>query len=437
MMNRKAHKIIALFIMLCMMFSLCACTVAKDLKENIENRMDINGSTLSSQEIIRLMIEAINKEDKMAESYSSIPERQLDGISYSMYFEYINIFRNVTSNYGKEVSFFRMVPDDEVKELVGAEVYNIYPGLVAAELQYCNRKGNAASYSDPLYIFLTEKDGQASLSMRWVSGVVDIYNYGDHYITMLDEQSSDGVYALIEPGLASELPDNVIKATASALVEFYRVSVKSASSQYRVVMLTPNYYTIRVPDTIGENEKSIQHFIEVKKDSNSIFHIYDEIPFYLDSSMLYLTAGQTGDEMHMLNVGATYSRDTLLFNLGNPKYEFNRFDDVIYLDSDISTATPMHRTVAIYPSVNLIFYAEHKKDGWTGILQQINITGDEYHIGDNIHVGMSRYELLEKYPFINNSGYEYSYSDETGKYKVSFVFDESDIMTEIVMSKEL
>ncbi|MCQ2528536.1 MAG: hypothetical protein MJ108_05380 [Saccharofermentans sp.] len=438
MIRRKVHKIFVLFLMLCMMFNLCACTVAKDIKDNIENRMDINTNTLSSQEIVRLMIDAINKEDKMAESYSAIPERQLDGVSYSMYFEYINIFRSITNNYGKEVSYFRMIPHDDVKELVGADVFNVYPGLVAAELQYSDKNGRATSFEDPLYIFLTEKNGQTNLSLRWVSGVVDIYNYGDHYITMLDEQSSDGVYALIEPGLKQVLPERVVKATAQSLVEYYRVSVKSASSQYGAVMLTPSYYSIRVPDTIGENDTTIEHFIEIKKDASNVFHINDDIPFYLDSSMLYLTSGQNGDEMHMLNVGATYSRDTLIFNLGNPKYEFVRTDDVIYLDSEAGDGKPMRRTVTIYPSVNLIFFAEHKDKGgdWTGVLQQINITGEDYHIGNNIHVGMSKYDLLEKYPFMFNSGYEYYFSNETGNYKVTLVFGETDVLEEIIMSKE-
>ncbi|MCQ2532202.1 MAG: hypothetical protein MJ093_05800 [Saccharofermentans sp.] len=440
MIGNKLKKLMSIMLVLNMALGLCACNIANELREDISNRMDINTTTISSQEIIRHIIDAVNDDDKMADSYSCIPENQLDGVTYSMYFEYINILRGMTSQYGKSITYFKMVPSSEVKGIVGTNLFTLYPGLICAELQMSDASGNAVSFEDPIYIFLVENNEVAALSNRWISGIIDIYNYGDHYMTMIDEQNIDGVFALLEPGYSENYAEAVVKSMANSLIEYYKIDVKSSREQYRIVTLVPNRYVIRIPETISSEGEYVDHFVEITKESSNTYHIDDGLPFVVEPSMFNVYMTGNVSDMGAIKVGNFYARESIIFALGNPKYEFFVNDDLIYEEvgeGDELEVIPMKRTVMMHKNIVFIFYAQEFSDSWEGYLNKITITGEEYYIGDDIHVGMSKTELLIKYPFMDIYGYEHVYTDETGAFIIKFVFDEDDILTEINLSKEL
>ena len=61
-----------------MLFSLSSC----DIVQSIQKSLDTHNEEISKQELARIVCNAIKSSKDVAESYSSIPEKQLDGMTW-------------------------------------------------------------------------------------------------------------------------------------------------------------------------------------------------------------------------------------------------------------------------------------------------------------------------------------------------------------------
>ena len=66
-----------------------------------------------------------------------IPDAQLDGLSYSYFYAYMDILREVSrqDNKGNVVSF-RIIDSEECQTILGQDLFNKYGKTVGAELLY-------------------------------------------------------------------------------------------------------------------------------------------------------------------------------------------------------------------------------------------------------------------------------------------------------------
>ena len=110
-MTRKDLKfrIAAVLMTISMMLSLVSCDLSGF-------RSKIIADPLTSQELVRLLISAINDKKSIPDSYASIPELQRDGVSYSYFIQFIDILTGISeaNSEGDDVTYFRMLDDEEV-----------------------------------------------------------------------------------------------------------------------------------------------------------------------------------------------------------------------------------------------------------------------------------------------------------------------------------
>ena len=70
-------------------------------------RSKIISDPITPQELARLMITAINNKKNAPDVYSSIPEVQRDGLSYSYFIQYVDIMSRISGENG-DISAFRI-----------------------------------------------------------------------------------------------------------------------------------------------------------------------------------------------------------------------------------------------------------------------------------------------------------------------------------------
>lgn len=398
-------KTIALMMCTLMLFSSSACNIAEQIKSNLHERITVQ-SDVSVQEMTRLLISAINDKRNMADVYSQIPVDQTDGLSYSYFYEYINILRTVSTqdNNGKVVSF-RIISDEECLNLLGSNLINHYGQIKGAQLMY------SSDVEYPLYVFFTVKDnGEVTLSSEWVTSIINIYNYSNHYFTLLDENNADAVKALLMPGFSGdEYTDEVVYAKAQMLCEFYRLRVMSNINEYEITRLVPGQMTVRIPETIAAEGDLFEEHIVSFTYINGVYNIDDRIDVADDINLIYLVRG---DE-RLIRIGSDYSYNQLGSIIGSAPSTFS-------YDPETCMA------IVIYSDLVLRFDGVvMSDDDWTGVLTSMRlISSSVYSLGYNLYPGMTRTQVLMAYPSADETDYTISINE----YEVTMVFNDDGVL---------
>ena len=82
-MRSKAERIAALLMASVMAVSVSSCAVVSDIQSQINTAY----TSLSEQELARLVINAITDDTQVSDSFSAIPDPQLDGLTYTAFYE--------------------------------------------------------------------------------------------------------------------------------------------------------------------------------------------------------------------------------------------------------------------------------------------------------------------------------------------------------------
>ncbi len=416
MRSSALKKFIALSMCAVMVFSFAACNIAGQIRHQVHDSMT-EQRDLSIQELTRLLISAINDKRNTADAYSQIPQTQTDGLSYSYFYEYMNIMRSVSSHNGngKTVSF-RIMSDDECLSFLGQSIFDRYGHIRGAELL------SSSESQYPLYLFFSEDDtGRVTLSQEWITSIISIYNYSTHYFTLLDNYNADAVKALLMPGLiGDEYTDDVVYAKAQQLCEFYRLRVMSAISEYEITRLLPDHMSVRIPETLAPDGALFEeHLVDFTRQSTGNYLINDSISATNDINLVYLVRG---DE-RLIRVGNEYSYSQLNTVMGCTPSTFTYDEDAGMI-------------IAIYPGVLLRFdEVSATADDWEGTLTSIRlISSSIYSIGYNLYPGMTRTQVLMAYPFADESDYLITINTGSRDYTVELMFDEEGIVQAVKVS---
>lgn len=416
MSRRALKKTIALLLSLVWLFSFGACNLAGQIRHQVHDTINVQNN-ISIQEMTRLIVSAINDKRNTADAYSSIPNTQTDGLSYSYFYEYMNILRSVSyaNNSGKVVSF-RIMSDDECLSFLGQDVMDRYGHVKGAQLLY------STDTEYPMYIFFKEdENGKASLSSEWITSIINIYNYSNHYFTLLDENNADAVEALLMPGLTGdEYTDDVVYAKAQLLCEFYRLRVMSGVSEYEITRLVPGQMIVRIPETLAPDGNLFEdHEVVFTELSNGNYIIDDTMTASADVNLIYLIRG---DE-RLIRVGADYTFSQLNSVMGNSPSTFTYDEDA-------------GMVIAIYSGVILRFDGvTMSADDFTGTLSSIRlISNSAYSIGYNLFTGMTRSQVLMAYPFADETDYLFSIDTGARSYEVEIDFDDEGIVQSVKVS---
>ncbi len=411
-MIKGLRKILSVFMVITVLLSVVSCN-ARGIKPFQEN--------ISSQEMIRLLVSSINDKNITAESYSSIPEVQREDITYSYFSEYLSIIRDISNRNGN-VKSFRLLTQEEIVDYCGYLYNDKYGSLVGAELIYAN------DTDDSMCIFVSEDaSGKAFLSLDWIKDTISIYRYSEYYFSMMDQSNYDGLYTLLRPGLSDLYTDTAVYSRVLALVDFYNINVRSAMRDYKICKIHPNNLKVEIPEVYFDDSGVFSnHFVEVVSVSNESYAIKDEIPFSPDVSLLSLYE----ESSEVVRCGRSYSSEEIMLLLGNPTnisgHELS--DEEVEIFGDDYT----NKVIMNYSGVLLLFRVNYTSEegDWEGVLQTIKVLADnDYTVGSDLRVGMSKSELFEIFPYIENTDFVLGYNINGTTYEIVLTFDDDDILS--------
>lgn len=412
-------KVLSVLLVLVVLFSASACN-ARGIPAFQEE--------ISAQEMVRLIVSAINDKKNIADSFSSIPDSQKQNVTYSYFSEYISIIKEISSTRGN-ISSFRMLTPEEIDLYTGDYSNKAgYENLVAAEFLY------EQDFDTPVYFFLSQNSqGKAFLSIDWIKDYISIYSYSQYYFSMLDDSNFDGLFSLLRPGLVGEeYTDATVYSRVNALIDYYQIKVRSLRSEFNIVKLLPDQMKVVIPEVLSEDNNTLtEHEVDITLSDNDSYVIVDEIPFYPDESLL--SVYKSLDEV--IRCGNHYSSEELYSLFGTP---INL--SVYSLDEDeISTETTAYeqKLIVNYRGMLLLFKVNFtSNDEWEGQLEKIRINRDcEFSIGSSgLCYGMTLSELLELYPYIEKTNYELNYEMYGVTYTVVLIFEEN-VLTDIRVTR--
>ena len=373
----------------------------------------------STPEIVRLLTVAINDRTQISDSYSAIPERQRGDVSFSYFTQYLEILRTLIRQGGSDKpTSFRILSPEETEAAIGSsDDYGCAMLLFESERTV------------PVYIvFETDENGNCVLSFSWISGIINIYNYAQHYFSMLDNRNIEGVYAVLRPGFTGEVyTDDVVYSKAAALSDYYMVKVRSLMSQYLITSMTPEAMDILIPRVLDDNnENMVTHNVRLES-SGDAYIISDSINQEPDMQLSYIT---DSNGARLLRCGATYNYRSVVNAMGNPmNVSFN--SEVIRVEeARDGSVWEIHKIIVNYRHLLLVF--EGHGDGrrsWEGTLMTVVLTeGSEYYLSSGVTAGISQSDLLVIYPYLDKLNYTMTFRNSFGNVQ-SVVFEIADDRT--------
>lgn len=420
----SVRKVLAVIMCVSMLSAMTLCLTGCDFFTGLSKGFKASQKDLSKAELARILVVAISDEKSVSESYSKIPESQLDNISYSVFAEYCSILRKNSQVHGTADSF-RFLSGTEKEEYFrtidsdAGDTYKSiseYGEMEVVELCYSKDRDSKAA---PVRFILADNEGAYSIGGDYVTDSMFAYSYIRRYFDMIDDGNVDGLEAIIKSSYDSDIYLNsVIKAKAGYIADYYKLKVRTSTKDFELKILSPTRISYRIPEVVSDyNDSIVSKNISLRVNKNGSFCILDHIPSSIGEISLYRNG------VSKLRMGSTYSQSEIYRLLGEPKL-----------------STVSNGVVALaYKGVTLRFSAEVKDGKWSsGRLFSIVVRNQgDFSLGDDIYVGMNVSELLLVYPMFDESNYQSSFKNVDGEFTLAFQFDAFGNVTRIDLGESV
>lgn len=408
-MNRALSKVLAVILCSFMLIGTIGITGC-DLINNITH--GVTQKSLSEAELARLVTNAVINESNVADIYAKFPSNQLDGLSYSMFSNYCSVLRKCSQIHGTPDSFRILNEEDKAKyfqsiDMNGEEGYVSivnYGEMDVVELCYSKDKDHSAP---PVRFTLAKKGNIYTLSSKYIVDTMLAYSYINHYFEMIDSDNVDGLEAIIKSAYDSDIYMNsVIRAKADYITDYYRLKVKTSTTDYELRLLTPTHISYVIPEVFSLDGNSIvSKTVDLRLKSDGDFMVEDDVP----ATIREIRFSREGSAR--LRMGSTYTSSEIHYLLGDPK---------------LSTYTSK-QAILVYDGLTIRLDAEIGDNGqWSsGRLTSILLRKDgEFSFNEDLYIGMNISELLLVYPMFDECDYSGSFKNGDGEFVLSFDFDD-------------
>jgi hypothetical protein len=278
-----------------------------------------------------------------------------------------------------------------------------YGDLDVVELCYSKDKDPSAP---PVRFMLSKKDSAYSLPSDFIVDSMLAYSYINHYFEMIDDGNVDGLEAVIKSTYNSDIYLNsVIHAKAEYIADYYRLKVKTVTSDYEIKLFSPTHITYVIPEVFSsDGTKIVSKTVELRLKSDGKFLVEDDIP----ASIKELRFSREGSAR--LRMGSTYTSSEIRYLLGDPIVSTHTEDQVILA----------------YSGMTIRLDAEIENGQWTsGRLSSVVFKKQSvFSLSEDLYIGMNISELLLVYPMFDECGYTGSFKNGDGEFTLSFEFDE-------------
>lgn len=443
-MIKLAKKVISVLLILSVMMGFVGCAFF----DKIHVTMDSSVESISAPELVRLLVSAVNDEKNLADSYAAIPEHQRKDVSYSTYFEYVSLLRELSSRNGKIVGFDFLNNEENSEHLnyiyskleKNSENVEDYRSVFA---QYGSVRTVSFDFlkenSTDVFMYISFDDKEnAMLSNILIMHTLGAYNYMHQYFRLLDEKKTDGISALMELGsdVPEEFYNSILNAKADFYVDFYNLRVTNSTSQFQLTEANPLYVDYRIPKVLtADNTDFYDRHIQAFRNPSGLITISDVIPQDTDISITTVNINQSLS----LRCGLEYDYSAVNRICGKPISMYLNEDVVIdeITDIDGNVTDIIHPLLISYNGMNLVFNAKYKSDKeWIGELVSIRLFSSSscnYPVC-GIRVGDSELKIMERFPMIDYGNYDFDYRTSYNGYHLKYEINNK-LIEGIVISK--
>ena len=391
---------------------LSGCTFIDNLTHGVTQK------NLSEAELARLVTNAIMNEADVADCYAKVPKNQLDGLSYSLFSEYCSILRKNAAEHGTADSFRILNEEDKQKyfesidsfDVEGYQSVNKYGDMDVVELCFSRDKAPGAT---PVRFMLSKSGSVYTLPSDYIVDSMLAYSYINHYFEMINDGNVDGLEAVIKSTYNADIYLNsVIHAKAEYIADYYRLKVKTSTSDYELKLFSPTHIVYVIPEVFStDGTKIVSQTVELRLNADGKFLVEDDIP----STIKELRFSREGSAR--LRMGSTYTSSEIRYLLGDPIVATHTEDQVILA----------------YKGMTIRLDAEIENGQWTSgrLTSVVFKKASIYSLSEDLYIGMNVSELLLVYPMFDECGYTGSFKNGDGEFSLSFEFDEYGNVTTI------
>lgn len=415
-------RILALVMCFAVLSGMSVCLSGCSLFDGISKGFKTSSKLLSESDLALIVTNAIMDERDVSENFSKIPESQLEGLSYSVFYQYCSILRKSSNAHGT-VNAFRFLDDSEkeayfsqIDSNAGEEYATIdeYGEMDVVELCYSKDHDPKAP---PVRFTIAKKDNGYSIAGRYITDSMFAYAYINHYFDMIDDGNADELQTVIKDSYDSDIYLNsVIYSKANYICDYYKLKVRTHSDDYELKLFSPTHISYLIPEVFTEyNDGFVSKTIDLRRYKSGTFCIKDNIP----SSIEEIRLVKNGEIK--LRLGSVYSQNEIYRLLGEPVMKIPA-NDVVTL---------------AYRGMTVRLAAEIKNGKWTtGRLTSIVIhNSSEFKLGEDIYVGMNVSELLLVYPMFDQSDFQGSFKNVDGEFVIKFDFNDYGNVTKITVGE--
>lgn len=360
------------------------------------------GSGLRTNELLDLIIAAMNAPGDYEEYYRRIPASQLDGLALEEFSQYLNLLRrgiggNVDSYSTMSLEYVRSIREDMQTHGDEAAAY--------AEVSTFNwLERNSADGETRRFALVLQMDqnGTPYLSRDYILASLDLFAFTRLYYQVVEK----GDVAALSELVYTDIDDDAIRREkAERTIAYYDEFVQGSFDDYRIVsvrmdQLVLAQMTAAPSGTARDSEgaaagQTTQRYVSVVRQGRN-FHVYDAVP---DPGLSDVRILQ--DRNVRLILGDIYSQKQLEGYLGDlvavrafamtkPYQQADMLIELVWNDKVLTLLSSDYDTETLQG---------------TGELVAIQNRDPGYSLGDTFRIGMTLEELSEEFLFINVRNY--------------------------------
>lgn len=414
--GRKIGRFVSVMLVLCFFGgTLTSCSKKAFKKKKID-----------APEMARIIVDSLQDSNEKEELFERIPEEQRTGITYSEFYEYISVLRKMMPA-GSRANSFEIIVGEEKDRLLNEMIFDEaddYTTLIRSCVPVKVNLSSTRASGVPLIFYLqTKSDGTVYLDTTWVKDCVELYSFSAHYFEAYTNENLTDVISLLSYMQVSEpLPESrdILKEKAAEMIRFYSHNVKSTYREYEVLSIDASNLVYLQPEVLDSHLQTNSRQVRFMSDEAGQISVIDPIESELKTADLFLYY----NGRRTVRIGEHAAPSQLASMFGAPLAI--SCGPVVEKASSGDPEDGLRNILIRYPGFTITVYGVyHDAENWDGTYTRFRIwDSDKAGIGEgNFKVTETSWEILARYPFADETGYELKVSIDGEDYELKIGLD--------------
>lgn len=380
----------------------------RDWFSDDENGRDHSDSQLSLYNLTQRIVDAIRVEADSESIYRSLSIRQLDQLSLNEFQQYIRLIRRGISG---EIQSFTVMNSQELLTFQNTmlsdlpQQQTLIDQMQGVWLQF--REPGRGESRFALFFHDSGEDG-FSLSADWVRQVLRLNDLANLYFDAIDRSDEEALALLLRQD-NPDLTTDLLRIKARRIIEFYRQQISIRTSEFRLKQARIDslvFEGYRLAVTNASDARSI----EIKAGAQQQYQILDVIPDTLSETDLLVYFNR----QPLLQFAGVEDGQLVMIRSNN--FESMVGAPAIHDDSNCTTTGNLQSLSLQYENLDIEVEGTcFRHSRWDGVVQKIVLKDEAVRLGSGLGPGMMLDDVLRRYPFAKETGFEISGRFEGGQ----------------------